>query len=76
MSTAATAISLPATTTSARIYGKEAKYEFVKLIRTRAFSLATIGFPVMFYSRAAYTSQNICSPDTPASVSSAPHSSA
>jgi ABC-2 type transport system permease protein len=49
MSTAATAISLPATTTSARIYGKEAKYEFVKLIRTRSFSLATIGFPVMFY---------------------------
>jgi ABC-2 type transport system permease protein len=49
MSTAATAISLPATANSARIYGKEAKYEFVKLIRTRSFSLATIGFPVMFY---------------------------
>jgi len=32
-----------------RIYGKEAKYEFIKLIRTRSFSLATIGFPVMFY---------------------------
>ena len=49
MSTAATAISLPATANPARIYGKEAKYEFVKLIRTRSFSLATIGFPVMFY---------------------------
>jgi ABC-2 type transport system permease protein len=49
MSTASTAISLPATASQARIYGKEAKYEFVKLIRTRSFSLATIGFPVMFY---------------------------
>ena len=49
MSTAATAISLPATANPARIYGKEAKYEFVKLLRTRSFSLATIGFPVMFY---------------------------
>src|ERR1700727_2639438 len=43
------AITLPATASPARIYGKEAKYEFVKLIRTRSFSLATIGFPVMFY---------------------------
>src|SRR5271170_4341330 len=49
MSTAATAISLPATSNQARIYGKEARYEFVKLIRTRSFSLATIGYPVMFY---------------------------
>jgi ABC-2 type transport system permease protein len=31
------------------IYRKEAKYEFVKLLRTRSFSLSTIGFPVMFY---------------------------
>jgi ABC-2 type transport system permease protein len=46
---AATAISLPATSNPSRIYRKEAKYEFVKLIRTRSFSLATIGFPVMFY---------------------------
>jgi ABC-2 type transport system permease protein len=43
------AITLPATASPASIYGKEAKYEFVKLIRTRSFSLATIGFPVMFY---------------------------
>ncbi len=28
---------------------KEIKYEFLKLLRRRAFSLATIGFPVMFY---------------------------
>jgi ABC-2 type transport system permease protein len=31
------------------IYRKETKYEFLKLMRTRSFSLATIGFPVMFY---------------------------
>ena len=31
------------------IYSKEIKYEFLKLLRTRTFSLATIGFPVMFY---------------------------
>src|ERR1700677_2317630 len=49
MSTATSAITFPATASPARIYGKEAKYEFVKLIRTRSFSLAVIGFPVMFY---------------------------
>jgi ABC-2 type transport system permease protein len=46
------AITLPAPSNSARtirIFRNEAKYEFVKLIRTRSFSLATIGFPVMFY---------------------------
>src|SRR5580704_9156552 len=32
-----------------RIFGKETKYEFLKLKRTRSFSLSTIGFPVMFY---------------------------
>jgi ABC-2 type transport system permease protein len=50
MSTAA--VLNPAPTNSARaarIYRKEAKYEFVKLMRTRSFSLATIGFPVMLY---------------------------
>ena len=31
------------------IYTKETKYEFLKLMRTRTFSLSTIGFPVMFY---------------------------
>jgi ABC-2 type transport system permease protein len=31
------------------IYAKETKYEFLKLLRTRSFSLAIIGFPVMFY---------------------------
>jgi ABC-2 type transport system permease protein len=32
-----------------RIFATEARYEFTRLLRTRAFSLATIGFPVMFY---------------------------
>ena len=31
------------------IYLRETKYEFLKLVRNRTFSLATIGFPVMFY---------------------------
>ncbi|WP_353070187.1 ABC transporter permease [Tunturibacter empetritectus] len=43
------AILQPAGTNVPDIYRKEAKYEFVKLLRTRSFSLATIGFPVMFY---------------------------
>jgi len=34
---------------SLKIYLLEIKYEFLKLFRTTAFSLATIGFPVMFY---------------------------
>jgi ABC-2 type transport system permease protein len=33
----------------ANIFGKEAKYEFVRMLRTRVFSLSVIGFPVMFY---------------------------
>ena len=31
------------------VYAHEARYEFLKLLRTRTFSLSTIGFPVMFY---------------------------
>ncbi len=34
---------------TAAIYVKETKCEFLKLIRTRVFSLSVIGFPVMFY---------------------------
>lgn len=33
----------------ARLYRKETQYEFVRLLRTKAFSLSVIGFPVMFY---------------------------
>ena len=52
MSTAA--ITLPAARPSSlarnlRIFLTETHYEFVRLLRTRAFSLAVIGFPVVFY---------------------------
>jgi ABC-2 type transport system permease protein len=33
----------------ARIFAKETKYEFVRMLRTRAFSLSVIGFPLMFF---------------------------
>ena len=33
----------------ARIFRKETQYEFVRMLRTRAFSLSVLGFPVMFY---------------------------
>ncbi len=50
---ATTAIGYEAATRSAgrmiTIYRKELKYEFLKLMRTRSFSLAMIGFPLMFY---------------------------
>lgn len=32
-----------------RLFRKETKYEFLKLLRAKSFSLSTIGFPVMFY---------------------------
>jgi len=31
------------------IFGKETQYEFVKMLRTKAFSLSVLGFPIMFY---------------------------
>jgi ABC-2 type transport system permease protein len=34
---------------TASLYVKETKYEFLKLWRAKSFSLAVIGFPVMFY---------------------------
>ena len=36
-------------TASLSLFAKETKYEFLKLFRTRTFSLAVVGFPVMFY---------------------------
>ena len=45
----ATSTYSPTLVQTLRIYGKESKYEFLKLIRLKAFSLSTIGFPVMFY---------------------------
>jgi len=32
-----------------RIFATETRYEFIRMLRTRAFSLSVIGFPVMFY---------------------------
>jgi ABC-2 type transport system permease protein len=32
-----------------RIFLREARYEFVRLVRTRSFSFSVIGFPVVFY---------------------------
>ena len=52
MATSAITHPLPAATGFARtlrIFSKETKYEFLKLMRTKSFSLSTIGFPVMFY---------------------------
>src|SRR5581483_11718632 len=34
---------------TAIVYWKETKYEFLKNLRLRAYSLSTIGFPTMFY---------------------------
>jgi ABC-2 type transport system permease protein len=33
----------------AEIFARETRYEFVRAMRTKAFSLSVIGFPVMFY---------------------------
>jgi ABC-2 type transport system permease protein len=33
----------------ARIFGNETRYEFVRMLRTRAFSLSVVGFPIMFF---------------------------
>jgi ABC-2 type transport system permease protein len=33
----------------ARLFSTETKYEFVRMLRTRAFSLSVVGFPVMFF---------------------------
>src|SRR5580700_1523299 len=52
MATSAITHPIPAATgfvRTLRIFGKETKYEFLKLLRTKSFSLSTIGFPVMFY---------------------------
>jgi ABC-2 type transport system permease protein len=52
MATSAITHPLPASTASVdtlRIFRKETKYEFLKLLRAKSFSLSTIGFPVMFY---------------------------
>ena len=49
----ATTIALDSRSTAvaplSRIFAREIQYEFVRMLRTRAFSLSVIGFPVMFY---------------------------
>jgi ABC-2 type transport system permease protein len=37
------------TPSATRIYWKEAKYEFLRSLRLRAYTFSVIGFPVMFY---------------------------
>jgi ABC-2 type transport system permease protein len=53
MSTASTILTQMPTTRSlshiVAIYGKEARYEFLRLLRLPVYSLSTIMFPVMFY---------------------------
>jgi ABC-2 type transport system permease protein len=53
MATVATTIYSPALARpfgkTLAIYANEAKFEFLTRLRLRAFSLSTIGFPVMFY---------------------------
>lgn len=48
-----TALSLPyrrsRTNRILAIFARETRYEFVRAMRTKAFSLSVIGFPVMFY---------------------------
>ena len=50
-----TALSLPSAPATSllrnlRIFAREARFEFVRLLRTRTFSLSVIGYPVMFYT--------------------------
>jgi len=47
MSTAT--LTLARTNSPARIFLREARYEFVRLLRTRSFSFSVVGFPVVFY---------------------------
>jgi ABC-2 type transport system permease protein len=49
MSTAALPLAAAPRNTFARIFFTETRYEFVRMLRTRTFSLSVIGFPVMFY---------------------------
>ncbi len=51
----------PSVARSIRIFGKETKYEFLKLLRAKSFSLSVIGFPVMFYLLFAVANRNASS---------------
>jgi ABC-2 type transport system permease protein len=49
MSTATLALPVVIRPSSVRIFAREMRYEILRALRTRAFSLSAIGFPVMFY---------------------------
>ena len=49
MATASLALTAPRTANLPRLFTKEIRYEFLKLLRRKSFSLSVIGFPVMFY---------------------------
>lgn len=49
MATLSSALPSTRTANPVNLYSKEIRYEFLKLLRRKSFSLATIGFPVMFY---------------------------
>ncbi len=49
MATLAVTPALQSRTSTLGIYARETKYEFLKLFRTRTFSLSILGFPLMFY---------------------------
>ena len=49
MSTATLALPVVTRPSSVRIFLREMRYEILRAMRTRAFSLSAIGFPVMFY---------------------------
>ena len=42
-----------------RIFRKETRYEFLRLLRTKSFSFSTIGFPVMFYLLFGIANRNL-----------------
>jgi ABC-2 type transport system permease protein len=48
-----------------RIFRKETRYEFLKLLRAKSFSLSTIGFPVMFYVLFGIANRNAFSGNVP-----------
>jgi ABC-2 type transport system permease protein len=62
MATTSITQSLPAATGAAyifRIFRKETRYEFLKLLRAKSFSFSTIGFPVMFYVLFGIANRNV-----------------
>ncbi|HZQ68718.1 MAG TPA: ABC transporter permease [Terriglobales bacterium] len=49
MVSVANLLSIPRQSSRVSVYWKEIKYEFLKNLRLRAYSVSTIGFPTMFY---------------------------